>query len=34
LAIAATIARDHGGRLAAAPCDRGARLVLELPAVA
>jgi signal transduction histidine kinase len=34
LAIAATIARDHGGRLAAAPCERGARLVLELPAVA
>jgi signal transduction histidine kinase len=34
LAIAATIAHDHGGRLAAAPCDRGARLVLELPAVA
>jgi signal transduction histidine kinase len=34
LAIAATIARDHGGRLAAAPCERGAWLVLELPAVA
>jgi signal transduction histidine kinase len=34
LAIAATIARDHGGRLAAAPCQSGARLVLELPAVA
>jgi signal transduction histidine kinase len=34
LAIVATIARDHGGRLAAAPCERGARLVLELPAVA
>lgn len=34
LAIAATIARDHGGRLAAAPSQRGARLVLELPAVA
>jgi signal transduction histidine kinase len=33
LAIAATIARDHGGRLAAAPSQRGARLVLELPAV-
>ena len=33
LAIAATIARDHGGRLAAAPSERGARLVLELPAV-
>jgi signal transduction histidine kinase len=34
LAIAAAIARDHGGRLAAAPSERGARLVLELPAVA
>ena len=34
LAIAATVARDHGGRLAAAPSERGARLVLELPAVA
>jgi signal transduction histidine kinase len=34
LAIAATIARDHGGRLAAAPCRSGARLVLELPSVA
>jgi signal transduction histidine kinase len=34
LAIAATIARDHGGRLAAAPSESGARLVLELPAVA
>jgi signal transduction histidine kinase len=33
LAIAATVARDHGGRLAAAPSQRGARLVLELPAV-
>jgi signal transduction histidine kinase len=33
LAIAAAIARDHGGRLAAAPSERGARLVLELPAV-
>ena len=32
LAIAATIARDHGGRLAAAPSECGARLVLELPA--
>jgi signal transduction histidine kinase len=31
LAIAQSIARDHGGRLAAAPCERGARLVLELP---
>jgi signal transduction histidine kinase len=34
LAIAATIARDHGGRLAAAPSEHGARLVLELPSVA
>jgi signal transduction histidine kinase len=34
LAIAATVARDHGGRLAAAPSERGAKLVLELPAVA
>jgi signal transduction histidine kinase len=33
LAIAATIAHDHGGRLTAAPAQRGARLVLELPAV-
>jgi signal transduction histidine kinase len=32
LAIATAIARDHGGRLAAAPSERGARLVLELPA--
>jgi signal transduction histidine kinase len=31
LAIASAIARDHGGRLAAAPSERGARLVLELP---
>lgn len=31
LAIASSIARDHGGRLAAAPSDRGARVVLELP---
>ncbi len=31
LAIAADVAARHGGRLAAAPCDRGARLVLELP---
>jgi signal transduction histidine kinase len=31
LAIAAAIAKDHGGRLAAAPSERGARLVLELP---
>lgn len=31
LAIAADIAARHGGRVAAAPCERGARLVLELP---
>lgn len=31
LAIAARIACEHGGRLAAAPSDRGARLLLELP---
>jgi signal transduction histidine kinase len=31
LAIAAAIAAEHGGRLAAAPSVRGARLVLELP---
>jgi signal transduction histidine kinase len=34
LAIASAIAAEHGGRLAAAPSERGARLVLELPAVA
>jgi len=33
LAIAAAIAEDHGGRLAAAPSEHGARLVLELPLV-
>ncbi len=33
LAIAAGIAADHAGRLAAAPSPRGARLVLELPTV-
>lgn len=33
LAIAAAIAEAHGGRLAAAPSDHGARLVLELPGV-
>jgi signal transduction histidine kinase len=33
LAIATAIAESHGGRLAAAPSRRGARLVLELPAV-
>lgn len=32
LAIAAAVAEAHGGRLAAAPTERGARLVLELPA--
>jgi signal transduction histidine kinase len=31
LAIAAAVAREHGGRLASAPSDRGARLLLELP---
>lgn len=32
LAIACSIANAHGGRLASAPSERGARLVLELPA--
>jgi signal transduction histidine kinase len=32
LAIAGAVAVSHGGRLAAAPSERGARLVLELPA--
>jgi signal transduction histidine kinase len=32
LAIASDIARRHGGRLASAPSDRGARLALDLPA--
>jgi signal transduction histidine kinase len=32
LAIAAAIAEHHGGRLAAAPSDGGARLMLEVPA--
>jgi signal transduction histidine kinase len=31
LAIASAVAREHGGRLASAPSDRGARLLLELP---
>jgi signal transduction histidine kinase len=31
LAIAAGVAARHGGRLAAAPSEQGARLVLELP---
>ncbi len=34
LAIAAEVARAHGGRLETAPASRGARLVLELPALA
>jgi signal transduction histidine kinase len=33
LTIAAAVAASHGGRLASAPSPRGARLVLELPAV-
>ena len=33
LAIASAIAAGHGGRLAAAPSECGARLVLELPAI-
>jgi two-component system, OmpR family, sensor histidine kinase TctE len=33
LAIAASIASAHGGRLAVAPSERGAHLVLDLPAV-
>ncbi len=33
LAIADEVARAHGGRLAAGPSERGARLVLELPAL-
>ncbi len=33
LAIASGIAKAHGGRLSAAPSERGARLVLELPRV-
>lgn len=32
LAITAAVAQAHGGRLTAAPTERGARLVLELPA--
>ncbi len=32
LAIASAVAVAHGGRLSAAPAQRGARLVLELPA--
>jgi signal transduction histidine kinase len=31
LAVARAVAAAHGGRLAAAPSERGARLVLELP---
>ena len=33
LAVAATVARRHGGRLAPAPSARGARIGLELPAL-
>jgi signal transduction histidine kinase len=33
LAVAATVARSHGGRLAPAPSLRGARIGLELPAL-
>lgn len=33
LAVVAAVAAAHGGRLAAAPSERGARLVLELPVV-
>jgi signal transduction histidine kinase len=33
LAIAGAVAAGHGGRLAAAPSPRGARLVLELPVI-
>jgi hypothetical protein len=29
--VVSAVAAGHGGRLAAAPSDRGARLVLELP---
>jgi signal transduction histidine kinase len=32
LAIAADVVRRHGGRLASAPSDRGARLAIDLPA--
>jgi signal transduction histidine kinase len=32
LAIASAIAAEHGGRISAAPSERGARLVLQLPA--
>ncbi len=34
LSIASAIVREHGGRLAAAPSDRGARLVVTIPAAA
>ena len=34
LAIASAVAHEHGGRLASAPSDRGARLSLELPLAA
>jgi signal transduction histidine kinase len=34
LAVAAEVAARHGGRLAGAPSPRGARIILDLPAVA
>ncbi|HEY2770367.1 MAG TPA: HAMP domain-containing sensor histidine kinase [Solirubrobacteraceae bacterium] len=34
LAVALAVAEAHGGRLAAAPADRGARVVLEFPVAA
>lgn len=34
LAVAGAVIAAHGGRLAAAPSERGARLVIELPALA
>ncbi len=34
LAVASEVVAGHGGRLAAAPSERGARIVLELPVVA
>jgi len=33
LAVASEVAQAHGGRLAAAPSERGARLVIDLPAL-
>ena len=32
LGVACDVAAAHGGRLGSAPCEQGARLVLELPA--